>query len=464
MSFVEESEQTVTPWEVTSESGINYMKLIKQFGSQAIPGPLIKRIEKATNMRVHHFLRRGLFFSHRDLELLLDTFENGQEIYLYTGRGPSSESMHLGHMIPFEFTKYLQDAFGCILVIQMSDDEKYYFKKTGRLSDYTRMGRENAKDIIARGFDPAKTFIFNNSEEIRINEDLIENRIMMDHSTKASTIKAIFGLDSTNATVGQIGWPTCQSIPAFSSSFQKIFGKEHKSIFCLVPMAIDQDPYFRLARDFAGDMKKKGLDFIKPAVIHSEFLPSLGGIENKMSSTVENTVVFLTDTDKQIKNKINKHAYSGGGETLELQRENGADLERDVSYQYLLYFLLEDDILQDIAKRYSSGEMLTGEIKSVLINKIQEFVSDHQRRKELVTDEIIDSFYDFNNLDRSRPVRDTIELLSDDEYNQMGINFDRYFGTRTVQNLGIKVPELELEFEQEEKQDIVEDTVEQEAC
>lgn len=32
--------------------------------------------------------------------------------------------MHLGHLIPFMFTKYLQDAFDCPLVIQMTDDEK----------------------------------------------------------------------------------------------------------------------------------------------------------------------------------------------------------------------------------------------------------------------------------------------------------------------------------------------------
>jgi hypothetical protein len=59
--------------------------------------------------------------THRALAL---RYEAGKPFYLYTGRGPSSESMHLGHLIPFIFTKYLQDAFGCCLVIQMTDDEK----------------------------------------------------------------------------------------------------------------------------------------------------------------------------------------------------------------------------------------------------------------------------------------------------------------------------------------------------
>lgn len=34
--------------------------------------------------------------------------------------------MHLGHLLPFIFTKYLQEAFGVPLVIMMSDDEKYF--------------------------------------------------------------------------------------------------------------------------------------------------------------------------------------------------------------------------------------------------------------------------------------------------------------------------------------------------
>ena len=46
-------------------------------------------------------------------------------VYCFPGRGPSSESLHMGHLIPFAFTKYLQDVFDVPLVIQLTDDEKY---------------------------------------------------------------------------------------------------------------------------------------------------------------------------------------------------------------------------------------------------------------------------------------------------------------------------------------------------
>lgn len=42
---------------------------------------------------------------HREFDKILDRYEQGKPFYLYTGRGPSSDSMHLGHMIPFMFTK-----------------------------------------------------------------------------------------------------------------------------------------------------------------------------------------------------------------------------------------------------------------------------------------------------------------------------------------------------------------------
>ena len=39
------------------------------------------------------------------MEMILDVYEKKQPFYLYTGRGPSSEGMHMGHLIPFIFTK-----------------------------------------------------------------------------------------------------------------------------------------------------------------------------------------------------------------------------------------------------------------------------------------------------------------------------------------------------------------------
>jgi len=45
-----------------------------------------------------------LLFRHRDFDKVLDEYEKGNKFFLYTGRGPSGK-MHIGHLMPFLFTK-----------------------------------------------------------------------------------------------------------------------------------------------------------------------------------------------------------------------------------------------------------------------------------------------------------------------------------------------------------------------
>jgi tryptophanyl-tRNA synthetase len=100
--------------------------------------------------------------------------------------------MHLGHLVPFLFTAWLQKAFQCPLVIQMTDDEKFLFKgvysgenagdgdengsygddnddpnRTGdNLNHFANLTIENAKDIIACDFIKDKTFLFSDLDYV----------------------------------------------------------------------------------------------------------------------------------------------------------------------------------------------------------------------------------------------------------------------------------------------------------
>jgi tryptophanyl-tRNA synthetase len=106
------TKQTVDPWNVSGEIGadgiakaINYLKLVDEFGTKVLAQEDLDRFEKVTGHKPHRWMRRQIVFSHRDLNLILDKHEKGEPFYLYTGRGPSSDSVHIGHTIPFEFTK-----------------------------------------------------------------------------------------------------------------------------------------------------------------------------------------------------------------------------------------------------------------------------------------------------------------------------------------------------------------------
>jgi tryptophanyl-tRNA synthetase len=47
---------------------------------------------------------------------------------------------------------------------------------------------------------------------------------------------------------------------------------------------------------------------------------------------------------------VNKHAFSGGQATIEEHREKGGNCEVDISYQYLRFFLEDDEELKQIEK------------------------------------------------------------------------------------------------------------------
>merc|ERR1712146_106981 len=111
-----------------------------------------------------------------------------------------------------------------------------------------------------------------------------------------------------------------------------------------------------------------------------------------MSSSDQNSAIFLTDTPKQIETKIKKFAFSGGRETVEEHRAKGGNPDIDVPYQYLTYFLDDDQELKRIYEDYKSGRMLTGEIKKILIDVIKPIVARHQKSRTAVTDEIVKAF------------------------------------------------------------------------
>ena len=112
-------------------------------------------------------------------------------------------------------------------------------------------------------------------------------------------------------------------------------------------------------------------------------LPGLKGINaGKMSASVESTAIYTIDDEKTVEHKINKHAFSGGRDTVEEHRKKGGQPEIDVPYQWLVFFEEDDKKLQNIYHNYKSGKLLSGEIKAILIEKINKMLKKHQKERE----------------------------------------------------------------------------------
>jgi tryptophanyl-tRNA synthetase len=373
LSDENKNEMVVTPWEVRGK--VDYERLIREFGTQPLTDELLKRMAKHTD-ELHLQLRRGLFFSHRDLDVVLDLYEKGTKFVLYTGRGPSGP-VHIGHLVPWIFTKYLQDEFDTRLYFQMTDDEKFVVDDANELADTTRSGYENALDLIALGFKPENTFIIFDVQDIDLLYDValeVAKRITY------STAKATFGFqDSTN--LGWIFWPAIQAVPCFIH--KKLTGE---NVPALIPAAIDQDPYWRITRDIA-----QKLGYCKPAQVHCRFLPGLGE-GGKMSASEPETSIFTTDPPEVVKRKV-WNAFTGGKGTAAEQKKTGADPNVCSVFQYFLYlFERNDKKLAEREKECRSGEILCGECKKDLTDRINKFLAQHQKKREKARN-MVDKFH-----------------------------------------------------------------------
>ena len=123
-----------------------------------------------------------------------------------------------------------------------------------------------------------------------------------------------------------------------------------------------------------------GMGLMQPSSTYHQFAVGMTG--GKMSSSQPETTIFLNDSMKSIEKKI-KASFSGGQSTIEEHRSKGGNPEIDVAYQYLRYFFEEDDNeLNKIREEYVSGELLTGEIKAICVDKATTWMKTHHELKD----------------------------------------------------------------------------------
>ena len=355
------AEFVLTPWE--SKGRIDYGRLVEAFGLRAIDDETRHALREAAGGE-HFMVRRGIFFAHRDLDMILESRRSGRGFYVYTGRGPSGQT-HIGHLMTWTFARWLQERFGVTVYFQLTDDEKFYHVPSLTLDDTARLAEENARDFAALGFDPQKTHIIRDTVDMGVLYPLaarVAKRITL------STARAAFGFNN-QTNIGMIFYTALQSAPCLL-----------EDIPVLIPLGADQDPHFRLTRDVA-----PLLGHPKPALIHNVMAPGLRGPDRKMSATDPNSAIYTTDDAETIRRKVNRYAFSGGQKDVQSHRRLGGDTGVDVSYQYMrMLFEPDDSILREMREGYESGDILTGELKQALVRRATSYMEAHQARRDSV--------------------------------------------------------------------------------
>jgi tryptophanyl-tRNA synthetase len=354
----------VTPWDV--EGDVDYGKLIKDFGLKEL-----KDLPESFGKNV--LFRRGIVFAHRDFGKIVDAIEKKKKFVMMTGLMPTGK-FHIGHMILAQQMVFYQK-LGAKIYIAVADLEAWNARGQSLEESRKIALEEYIPNYVALGLDLKKADVYFQSDRAKDGKKAgayyrLQN-LLARHAT-FNEFKAVYGEISPGKMVSAL----LQAADMLHPQLDEFEGK----VPVVVPVGIDQDPHLRLARDISRRITFGGhVGFEQLSSTYHYFIKGLKG--DKMSASDENSYVALTDSAGVVKKKINKYAFSGGMKTIEEHRKKGGNPDVDVSFQYLKAFFEEDDSrVSEIEESYRKGEMLTGELKGLAIEKINGFLKKHQEK------------------------------------------------------------------------------------
>lgn len=337
-------------------------KLVIDFGA--------KRISELKEIPDFYTFKKGNIYSHRDFDKFLQALKDNKKCAIVSGFNASG-TIHLGHKAVFDTNLYFQKKYNIPIFIPISDDESYLAKKVETQKEALEYSYKLAKQILAYGFDPKKTYFIID----QIYTNIYNLAIKLSRKVNLSEIKATYGYKNED----NIG---IQFYPAIQSAHVLFPMEKHNFEHVLVPIGPDEDAHLRICRDIASR-----LSYNKPAVVHASFIPGLDG--DKMSKS-KNNAIYLNDDKKTIIKKVNK-SFSGGQPTVEEHRKLGGNPDIDMPYKYLNLYFLEKEESEKIYNEYKKGNLLSGDLKKMLSEKLIDFTEKFQKRLEEIKDSDIDA-------------------------------------------------------------------------
>jgi len=367
MEQKESEKSTVTPWEV--KGNIDYDKLVKEFGVQPLD---MSALPKAFHDNV--LFRRKIIFAHRGFNNILNAIEHKKPFVMMTGCMPTGK-FHIGHMTLARQMIFYQH-LGAKVYICVADIEAYNARGQSLEESRKIAIEEYILNYIALGLKPENCEIYFQSDRSddakKANAFYRLQNLLARHAT-FNEFKAVYG----EITPGKMLSALLQASDMLHPQLKEFEGP----LPVVVPVGIDQDPHIRLARDLISRINTyNNFNLKELCSTYHTFMPGLSG--GKMSSSDATSFIALTDTPEEMARKVKKYAFSGGRDTIDEHRRLGGNPDIDVSYQWLRVFEEDDKMLQKIYDDYKSGTLLSGELKNLLIQKLDAFLKEHQKNRE----------------------------------------------------------------------------------
>ncbi len=333
----------------------DYDDLFDNFGLQRISDSLRAKLGESRNFR------RGVVFAHRDFDKFAASAEKGERTVVMSGIKPTSE-FHLGSKLTAEEIIFLQRKFGSRVHYCVADFEAYADNGLS-YEQSAALAVDNVADLLALGLDDKNAVIYKQSKSLPV----LNLALQASRKTTPATLEALYGHQNLALYLAVL--VQCGDI--LHPQLEEFGGRKH----VCVPVGVDQDPHIRFARDLAAKM-----GFAAPSATFHRLFRSLGG-ETKMSKRDPLGVITLNDSPEQIKRKL-ANAFTGGRSNVEEQRRLGAEYAKCVVAELdWFHFEENDDEVLERKRKCLSGELLCGECKKQVADKIVAFLKTHQEKK-----------------------------------------------------------------------------------
>lgn len=358
MSWMEATrKKRVDPWGITEIE--DYDNLLQEFG--------IKPIEEILP-RIPHpnkYFRRRIVFGHTELERVLDAYDANEPFAVMSGIKPSGP-FHMGSKMTAEEIIYFQQLSPKALASYCIADYEAYADNRQDLLESYEVAISHLADVLALGLDPKRAYIYRQSEEKRV----LEKAFIYSRDVTYNMMESIYGDRAFGLYLSALIQVADILLPE-----TKEFGGPKPLV---VPIGAEQAPHIRLTRDIAKRHDEE--NFTPPSATYHKLIRSLTG-SSKMSKRDPMGLLSLTDDPDFAKRKI-LQAYTGGRESIKIQKELGGEPTKCVIYEYLMFHFLDDDNeLEKVYHECLNGSRLCGPCKTQAAEIVANYLINHQKKR-----------------------------------------------------------------------------------
>jgi tryptophanyl-tRNA synthetase len=428
----------INPWASTQYE--DYTRLcdefgIEEFSIEGLPDP-------------QKLFRRGVIFGHRGFSDIIDAIKNNKPFAILTGLMPSGR-MHIGNKMVIDQVMYFQE-LGADITIAVADIESYGTRGVSLETGEKTAIEEYIINYIALGLKPENCQIYFQSKREPVKDlayllskkiNLSEMRAIYGFEDSANMTHIFSPLvqvgDILHVQLDKYGGPRPTLVPvgvdqdphirltrnvAFGYRLYNVLKTKDDRIGVFIKVDENVEDLLQNAEDIArglgfndfekiekykalyindagdGDiaridhellpieLKFNAYGFYQPSATFHRFMSGLNG--GKMSSSVPESSIFLTDTPEEGKKKVMK-CKTGGRVSVEEQKKLGGIPEECVVYELFLYHLIEkDEDLEKIFNDCKSGIQMCGQCKTRAAEQIEVFLKDLQEKREEVRDSL----------------------------------------------------------------------------